>query len=176
MMPQRSSPSCHEAGLVVDIGEWLRVLGLEQYAEAFRENDIDGEALRRLTAADLRELGIASVGHRRRLLDAIAALDTAEASPAPAPAAVVSGEAERRQLTVMFCDLVGSTPLSTRLDPEDLREVYAAYHRAVADVVAGFASSGEEARASTLCSFSSLAAGVSSRVNSAACQSWSING
>ena len=165
----------------MDIGDWLRGLGLERYEQAFRENEIDLRVLPELTADDLKELGVAAIGHRRLLLKAIADLaagagraaaeDVPARSPANAPA-----EAERRQLTVMFCDLVGSTPLSTRLDPEDLREVYAAYHRAVADVVAGFASSGEEARASTLCSFSSLAAGVSSRVNSAACQSWSING
>src|SRR5437660_2704146 len=119
----------------MDLAEWLRGLGLEQYAPAFRDNDIDGEVLRRLTAEDLRELGVASIGHRRRLLDAIAALgaETPAVTTTPAPA-----DAERRQLTVMFCDLVGSTELSARLDPEDLREVYAVYHRAVAEIVAGF--------------------------------------
>jgi class 3 adenylate cyclase/predicted ATPase len=125
----------------MDVAEWLRELGLEQYAPAFRGNDIDGEVLCRLTADDLRELGVASIGHRRRLLDAIAALvdaqPAAEASPAPAPAA--AGEAERRQLTVMFCDLVGSTALSARFDPEDLREIVGAYHRCVADTIARFA-------------------------------------
>jgi class 3 adenylate cyclase/predicted ATPase len=125
----------------VDIVEWLRGLGLEQYAPAFRDNDIDGEVLRGLTADDLRELGVASIGHRRRLLDAIARLvdsqRSAEASLAPS-AAMVSSDAERRQLTVMFCDLVGSTGLSSRLDPEDLREIIAAYHRSVAEVVRGF--------------------------------------
>jgi class 3 adenylate cyclase len=128
------------------IGEWLRGLGLEQYAPAFRDNDIDGEVLRRLTGEDLRELGVTSIGHRRRLLDAIAALGTeAPASPEsplpnpppPAGEGRVGVGAERRQLTVMFCDLVGSTELSARLDPEDLREVIAAYHRAVANVVRG---------------------------------------
>jgi len=93
----------------MDIAEWLRGLGLERYAPAFCDNDIDGEMLRRLTVEDLRELGVASIGHRRRLLDAIAALGegqhAAEAKPLPADA--VSGQAERRQLTVMFCDLVG---------------------------------------------------------------------
>ena len=97
----------------MDVAEWLRGLGLEQYAPGFRDNDIDGEVLRRLTGEDLRELGIASVGHRRRLLDAIAALsDTQpapEASLAPAPALGTAREAERRQLTVLFSDLVGST-------------------------------------------------------------------
>src|SRR6516162_9984372 len=125
----------------MDVAEWLRGLGLEQYVPAFRDNDIDREVLRGLTTDDLRELGVASIGHRRRLLDAIARLvdgqPSAEASPAPS-AAMVSSEAERRQLTVMFCDLVGSTGLSSRLDPEDLREIIAAYHRSVAEVVRGF--------------------------------------
>jgi hypothetical protein len=129
----------------MDVVAWLRGLGLERYAPAFRDNDIDGDLLRRLTAEDLRELGVASVGHRRTLLDAIAAFN------APTPAADASGlaaetiathtpkgDAERRQLTVMFCDLVGSTALAARLDPEDLREVIGAYHRAVADVVGRF--------------------------------------
>jgi class 3 adenylate cyclase len=123
-----------------DIAEWLRGLGLEQYAPAFRDNDIDGEVLRRLTAEDLRELGVVSIGHRRRLLDAIAARGdgqpAAETLPPTAPAPVA--EAERRQLTVMFCDLVGSTALSTRHDPEDLRELIGAYHRAVAETVGRF--------------------------------------
>jgi class 3 adenylate cyclase/predicted ATPase len=136
----------------MDVAEWLRGLGLEQYEPAFCDNHIDGEVLRSLTAEDLRELGVASIGHRRRLLDAIAALSAAApatpavpigGSPLPNPSPLagegrVGAEAERRQLTVMFCDLVGSTGLSARLDPEDLREVIAAYHRAVAEVVRGF--------------------------------------
>ena len=126
----------------IDIAEWLRGFGLEQYAPAFRDNHVDGEVLRRLTAEDLRELGVASIGHRRRLLDAIAALGeggpSTEAPPAPIPALATASEAERRQLTVMFCDLVGSTPLSTRFDPEDLREIVGAYHRCVADIVGQF--------------------------------------
>jgi hypothetical protein len=116
----------------MDTAEWLRGLGLEQYANAFRENAIDAEVLRDLTAEDLRELGIGPIGHRRRLLTAIAALRgdarDAVAEVEPTAARVVSAEAERRQLTVMFCDLVGSTPLSTRFDPEDLREIVGAYH------------------------------------------------
>src|SRR5580700_10128160 len=116
------------------VADWLRELGLEQYEPAFRENEIDERVLPSLTAEDLRDLGITLVGHRRRLLDAIAALGTtAPAATVPAPAV-----AERRQLTVMFCDLVGSTALSGRLDPEDLREVIGAYHRAVAEIAAGF--------------------------------------
>jgi purine nucleoside permease len=115
----------------MDIGGWLRGLGLEQYWPAFRDNDINEEVLCRLTVEDLRELGIASIGHRRVLLDAIAALGVAEAPAAPTSVPTAAAEAERRQLTVMFCDLVGSTPLSTRFDPEDLREIVGAYHRCV---------------------------------------------
>ena len=127
----------------IEITAWLRGLGLEQYAAAFRDNDIDDAVLRRLTAEDLRELGVASVGHRRRLLDAIAVLGAAaaDASGLPSEATAIPtprGDVERRQLTVMFCDLVGSTPLSTRFDPEDLREIVGAYHRCVADTVARF--------------------------------------
>jgi len=139
----------------MDMAEWLRGLGLEQYAPAFRDNDIDGEVLRRLTAEDLRELGVASIGHRRRLLDAIAALDAGGSGAIPSETAApshprpdhrppagegsVGGEAERRQITVMFCDLVGSTALAGRHDPEDLREIVGVYHRVVADTVGRFA-------------------------------------
>jgi predicted ATPase/class 3 adenylate cyclase len=129
----------------IEMTDWLRGLGLEQYTATFHDNDIDDAVLRRLTAEDLRELGVASVGHRRRLLDAIAALGApAPASGASGPQAETTatlapkGDAERRQLTIMFCDLVGSTPLAARLDPEDLRDVIGAYHRAVAEVVARF--------------------------------------
>ena len=116
----------------MDIAEWLRGLGLEQYENAFRENAIDVEVLRDLTADDIKELGVTPIGHRRRLLTAIAALrgDTPQGVGETEPAAIaISGGAERRQLTVLFCDLVGSTALSSRLDPEDLRAVIAAYHR-----------------------------------------------
>src|SRR5438067_11713501 len=120
----------------MDVGEWLRKLGLEQYEPAFRANEIDARVLPSLTAEDLKDLGVTLVGHRRRLLDAIAELGP-DAPPAPR-SAPAPAEADRRQLTVMFCDLVGSTALATRLDPEDLREVIGAYHRAVAEIVAGF--------------------------------------
>jgi class 3 adenylate cyclase/predicted ATPase len=124
----------------MDIAAWLGGLGLEQYAPAFRDNDVDGEVLPELTADDLISMGVTSVGHRRKLLAAIAALrpDAPPVAARIAPAAAASADAERRQLTVMFCDLVGSTALAARLDPEDLREVYASYHRAVAEIVAGF--------------------------------------
>jgi len=115
----------------LDIAAWLRGLGLAQYEPAFRENDVDAQVLSRLTAEDLISIGVISVGHRRRLLDSIAALGPREA--AAAPETPVRSDAERRQLTVMFCDLVGSTPLSARVDPEDLRGIIGAYHRCVAD-------------------------------------------
>jgi class 3 adenylate cyclase/predicted ATPase len=125
----------------MDIAVWLRSLGLERYVPAFRDNDIDSEVLPKLTADDLISIGVTSVGHRRRLLDAIVALRAEVPDPGTTAAshdAPVRADAERRQLTVMFCDLVGSTALSARLDPEDLREVIAAYHRTLAEIVAGF--------------------------------------
>src|SRR5271166_2362960 len=140
----------------MEIAEWLRALGLAQYEPAFRENDVDGEILTELTADDLISIGVTSVGHRRKLLAAIAALRTSDvATRAGPPGAAGSGsllpnppllagegrvgaEAERRQLTVMFCDLVGSTALSTRHDPEDLRELIGDYHRAVCETVGHF--------------------------------------
>src|SRR3984957_16599341 len=125
----------------MDVAAWLQGLGLERYVPAFLENRIEADILPSLTVEDLKDLGVTLVGDRRRLLDAIAALGAAvppAATPVAAPDAPAPAEAERRQLTVMFCDLVGSTALSARLDPEDLREVIGAYHRAVAQVVAGF--------------------------------------
>jgi class 3 adenylate cyclase/tetratricopeptide (TPR) repeat protein len=125
----------------MDIAAWLQGLGLERYVPAFRDNEIDWEVLPKLTSEDLREIGVAPIGHRRKLLDAIAALGATVptaavmAAPFDAPAPT---DAERRQLTVMFCDLVGSTALSTRFDPEDLRELIGDYHRAVADAVGRF--------------------------------------
>jgi len=120
----------------MDIAVWLRGLSLEQYEPAFRDNEIDWEVLPKLTSEDLREIGVLAIGHRRKLLAAIAVLGSE--TPAPAMAPPARADAERRQLTVMFCDLVGSTALSSQLDPEDLREVIAAYHRTVTEVIAGF--------------------------------------
>ena len=120
----------------MDIAAWLQGLGLERYEAAFRDNDIDWEALPKLTAEDLKDLGVVLGSHRRKLLDAIAALDSdVDVAASQAPAAP---SAERRQLTVMFCDLVGSTELSSRFDPEDYREIIAAYHSAVTRTVTGF--------------------------------------
>jgi len=123
----------------MDVGGWLRGLGLGQYEALFRASDIDADILPELTEVDLEKLGV-SLGHRKRLLRAISGLTVAETSPAPSASAGAKPHdaAERRQLTVMFCDLVGSTPLSTRYDPEDLREIVGAYHRCVADTVGRF--------------------------------------
>jgi class 3 adenylate cyclase len=123
----------------MDLGGWLRSLGLEEYETAFRQNHIDDTILPSLTAEDLKDLGIGSIGHRRKLIDAIALLRadaTTKAPPGlPKPA---QDTAERRQVTVMFSDLVGSTALSARMDPEDLREVIAAYQKCVSDTVHRF--------------------------------------
>jgi class 3 adenylate cyclase/tetratricopeptide (TPR) repeat protein len=126
----------------MNVADWLRRLGLEQYEALFCENDdVDAGLLPSLTGEDLKELGIASVGHRRRLMDAIAALSTdPTTASAPGPTRTdrdrtSQAQAERRHITVLFCDIVGSTPLSTRLDPEDLRTVICAYQQSVAAVV-----------------------------------------
>jgi class 3 adenylate cyclase len=124
----------------MDVSSWLRDLGLENYAPAFRANDIEFELLSRLTAEDLIALGVTSVGHRRKLLDGIALLknDTAGAAAEPIAPALRPVEAERRQLTVLFCDLVGSTALAARLDPEDLRGIMGAYQRCAGAMVEQF--------------------------------------
>ena len=122
----------------IKITDWLGELGLEQYASAFQENAIDATVLPSLTAEDLKDLGVSLVGHRRRLLDAIAALSAAApaaARTAPAHDTPMQADAARRQLTVMLCDLVGSTALSERLDPEDLRSVIGAYRRCCSELV-----------------------------------------
>ena len=130
----------------MDVVAWLRGLGLEQYAPAFRDNDVDGEVLPELTAEDLIGLGMNSIGHRRKLLAAIAALGAEPtrglarpaASATSTPVSPPTSEAERRQLTVMFCDLVGSTALSEKLDPEELRSLLHAYRTLCGDVIARY--------------------------------------
>jgi class 3 adenylate cyclase len=128
----------------MDVVVWLRSLGLGKYEALFRENDIDEAVLPTLTAEDLKELGVVSFGHRRKLLDAIAALRNDTSAPGPSetplrtPSAHPEDRAERRQVTVMFSDLVGSTALSARMDPEDLREVISAYQKCVAETVRRF--------------------------------------
>jgi class 3 adenylate cyclase len=115
-------------------------LGLGQYEATFRECEIDAEVLPGLTESDFSQLGV-PLGHRKRLLKAIAALGAAEKAPtAPSsvPPRVTADLAERRQLTVMFCDPVGSTALSARLDPEDMGELIRAFQGAVAAAVTRF--------------------------------------
>ena len=131
--------------LKMDLGGWLRSLGLERYEAAFRENEIDETVLASLTHETLKEIGVATVGHRLKLLDAIAALRTDAGAKAPSTEeassstpSVPEDRAERRQVTVMFSDLVGSTALSARMDPEDLREVISAYQKCVAETVQRF--------------------------------------
>jgi class 3 adenylate cyclase/predicted ATPase len=114
------------------IEEWLQTLGLPQYAPAFIAADIDPSVLPDLTEADLERLGV-TLGHRKKLLRAIGAVAVTPPRAPPAPVAPFARVAERRQVTVMFCDLVGSTALSARLDPEDLREVIGRYHACVAE-------------------------------------------
>jgi class 3 adenylate cyclase/predicted ATPase len=136
----------------MDVADWLRQLGLERYEAAFRENDVSASVLASLTAEDLRELGVVSVGHRRLLLESIAALRadaTTSGDPGQLLQSRLSGPlpdgrssapmAERRQLSVMFCDLIGSTALSSRLDPEELSAVIRGYQASVAATIARFA-------------------------------------
>jgi class 3 adenylate cyclase len=132
----------------MDVANWLRTLGLERYEATFRENDVDADLLPNLTADDLKEIGISSLGHRRRLLEAIAALrlegtpasdpTQLSATPASPPGRLVETAGERRQLTVMFCDLVGSTALSEKLDPEELRSLLNAYRTLCGEVIARY--------------------------------------
>ena len=135
----------------MNVADWLRAHGLEQYEAAFRENDVDVEVLPTLTADELKDIGVSSIRHRRRLLEAIAVLRSKSMGPeAPALAALfppsdTRGQPgasettpERRPLSVMFCDLVGSTALSSQLDPEDLREVIRNYQGCVATTIQHF--------------------------------------
>ena len=131
----------------MDIAVWLRGLGLGKYEAVFRENEIDETVLPSLTEEHLKQLGVTALGHRVKLLDAIAALRSDASGKAPsvdaattpsAPSASTEDRAERRQVTVMFSDLVGSTALSARMDPEELREIISAYQKCVAETVTRF--------------------------------------
>ena len=122
----------------MDVATWLRGLGLGQYEAAFRDNEIDGVVLPKLTVDDLRDLGVVVVGHRRKMMLAIEALNAGSPTETSVHDGAPPGVAERRQLTVMFCDLVGSTALSTRLDPEDMREVIRAYQDVCSGAVARY--------------------------------------
>ncbi len=130
----------------MDILAWLRELGLERYEQAFRENEVVADILPKLTADDLKDMGVTIVGHRRKLLEAIAALAKPasapqagpSAAPAEAPPTARPDAAERRQLTVMFVDLVGSTALSAALDPEEMGAAIRIYQNAVAGEILRF--------------------------------------
>src|SRR5947209_16960454 len=120
-----------------DIAEWLASLDLGEYAQRFAENAIDLSDIRDLTENDLEELGVL-LGHRRKMLRAIAELQGEAASKPQTSAEPGRDRAERRQLTVMFCDLVGSTELSARLDPEDMGQLVALFHHRIAEVIDGY--------------------------------------
>ena len=136
----------------MDVADWLRALDLGQYETAFHENSVTAELLPSLTSEDLKDLGISRVGHRRRLLDAIAGAayrngtdrrsePRAEADPSAATDQLQrspSSVSERRHISVMFCDLAGSTTLSSHLDPEDLSELIRKYQACVAATIARF--------------------------------------
>jgi len=124
-----------------EIRKWLEAIGLGQYGDAVETNDIDMDLLRQIDDQALKDLGMTSAGHRLRIRNAIAKLATASVAEVNLNATTPTYEttassAERRQLTVMFCDLVGSTALSARLDPEDLRGIITAYHRCCTLLVA----------------------------------------
>ncbi len=125
----------------MNVGAWLRGLGLEEHAEAFAENGVDAALLPELTNEDLKDLGIVRLADRKTILKAIEAMGPDAEAKAPAPSAGEAGQlrseagAERRQLTVMFVDMVGSTALSGELDPEQLREVILAFQSAVVRAV-----------------------------------------
>ena len=119
----------------MDIRMWLDGLGLDQYAEAFAQNDIDAETLHELTGDDLKELGVASLGHRKKLLGAIAGLSHADNKVAETPAAASILEGERRQVTVLFADLAGYTKMSSELGAEETHALLNHYFEAVDGIV-----------------------------------------
>src|SRR4051812_21173555 len=121
-----------------DIAEWLASIGLEEYAQRCAENGIDVSVVRDLTEQDLKDLGV-SLGHRRKVLRAIAELNTAAVAKSQTAAELLPrADAELRQLTIMFCDLVGSTALSARLDTEDFRRLILAYNTRVAAIIRSY--------------------------------------
>jgi class 3 adenylate cyclase len=131
----------------MDVGVWLRSLGLGQFEATFRDNEIDGAVLPKLTVDDLKDLGVAVVGHRRKIMSAIEERNAASAvradatkppqTQAPPSVGARSDEAERRPITVLFCDLVGSTGLAAKLDAEDWRNLVNAYLEEASAAVTG---------------------------------------
>src|SRR5580698_2220859 len=120
----------------VKVDEWLRELGLLQYAQSFAANDIDFEVLAELSDADLKEIGVASLGHRKRLLSAAASIRTP--SPAKSVEPSLSEVGERRQVTILFADLCGFTTLSQSLDPEEIRDLVARYTALLDGIVVSY--------------------------------------
>src|SRR5580700_9526624 len=136
------SRSAGDGPAMQQIADWLKTLGMSEYAQRFAENDIDVAVLPHLTDQHLKDLGV-SLGRRLKMLQAVAQLaGAAPATPQPAPVTEPKSQdtAERRQVTVMFSDLVGSTALSVRMDPEDLREVISSYQKCVSETVRRFGS------------------------------------
>src|SRR6516225_1839820 len=121
-----------------EIRNWLDSIGLAQYSNAFETNDLDIDLLGQVDDQLLKDIGVSSAGHRLRIRNAIAKLSQQEKSVSSAAKDAASATAERRQVTVMFSDLVGSTALSGRMDPEDLREVISSYQKCVAETVERF--------------------------------------
>src|ERR1700732_2912001 len=131
----------------MDVGDWLRSLGLGQYEAAFRDNEVDGAVLPKLTVDDLKDLGVAVVGHRRKIMSAVAELnaesvartDVMDSLPTQAalPVSASPCGAERRPITILFCDLVGSTSLAAKLDAEDWRNLVNAYLDEASSAVTG---------------------------------------
>ena len=123
-----------------EVRKWLDSIGLAQYADAFETNDLDIDLLGQVDDQLLKDIGVSSAGHRLRIRNAIAKLGAQVQSESTEGVLVAAGAAtaERRQVTVMFSDLVGSTALSARIDPEDLREVISAYQKCVAQTVQRF--------------------------------------
>src|SRR5262249_25133324 len=142
----------------MNVGDWLRSLGLEQYEATFRENAIDETVLKRLTHENLKELGVTALGHRLKLLDAIVALHNAQDAKASSPALastsrsaagatethVQGARGERRHVTVMFCDLVDSTGIAARLDAEEWRDLVGSYLDAASTAVVGNGGDGSK--------------------------------
>jgi class 3 adenylate cyclase/tetratricopeptide (TPR) repeat protein len=126
---------------MVDVEAWLKGLGLEQYAEAFARNDVDGDTLSKLTAEDLTDIGVKSVGHRRRLLDAINQLDKAEPESIPSPETKAGLEGERRQVTVLFADIAGYTKISSELGAEKTHALLNRYFGTVDGIVESYGGS-----------------------------------
>src|SRR5262249_20844395 len=133
--PERGKGVAGETRDMSEVRKWLETVGLVQYANAFEANDIDIDLLSQVDDQLLKDIGVSSAGHRLRIRNAIAKLGAQVQSGSADVMTAGAASAERRQVTVMFSDLVGSTALSVRTDPEDLREIISAYQKCVAETV-----------------------------------------